>query len=85
MSTSADLYPALSQVWVITLLVGLFDHQARCLKAEGGSAVPTISSTFSNVIGTSASRHSSRWASRDAYFKMRLPFKRTVFIYIYKH
>ena len=50
MSTFAVLYPASSQALVITLFVGLLDHQARCLKAEGGNFVPRTFSISSKVI-----------------------------------
>ena len=53
MSTRVDSYPAASQAFVITLLVGLFDHQAR-FRADGGSFAPITRSTCSNVIGTTA-------------------------------
>ena len=52
MSTASVLYPAASQNLVITQLLSLLDHNARCLKADGGSGDPMMCSIPLNVIGT---------------------------------
>ena len=67
-STWADLYPAASQAWVMTLFDGLLLHQGRNFRAEGGRRDPITVSISSKVIGISLTPIDLRWDFRGEYF-----------------
>ena len=52
----------------MTLFEGLFDHQGRCLNAEGGNPVPMILSISPNVMGMAACPDWIRWSASGSYF-----------------